>query len=92
MRDGLLVKIGTTSFVLPLSLVEKYVELSREDVDRAHGRHMALILDVPQMLDGLAYDEDVIRQEIVPETSHPLWQVLSVNSETMEEVDHEMVL
>ncbi len=41
--DGLLVKIGKTFFVLPLSLVEECVELSREDVARAHGRRMALI-------------------------------------------------
>lgn len=41
--DGLLVKIGKTFFVLPLSLVEECVELSREDVARAHGRQMALI-------------------------------------------------
>jgi two-component system chemotaxis sensor kinase CheA len=41
--DGLLVKIGERFFVLPLSMVEACVELSREDVAKAHGRHMALI-------------------------------------------------
>ena len=41
--DGLLVKIGKTFFVLPLSVVEECVELSREDAAKAHGRHMALI-------------------------------------------------
>jgi two-component system chemotaxis sensor kinase CheA len=41
--DGLLVKVGKTFFVLPLSIVEECVELSREEVARAHGRHVALI-------------------------------------------------
>ncbi len=39
--DGLLVKIGDGSYVLPLSLVEECVELSADDIKRAHGRHMA---------------------------------------------------
>ncbi|GBE02726.1 chemotaxis protein CheA [bacterium BMS3Abin08] len=39
--DGLLVKVAGEFFVLPLSIVEGCVELSREDVARAHGRHVA---------------------------------------------------
>jgi two-component system chemotaxis sensor kinase CheA len=39
--EGLLVRIGEDFFVLPLSSVEECVELSREDVARAHGRNMA---------------------------------------------------
>jgi two-component system chemotaxis sensor kinase CheA len=39
--EGLLVKIGVDHFVLPLSAVEECVELTREDVTRTHGRHMA---------------------------------------------------
>jgi two-component system, chemotaxis family, sensor kinase CheA len=39
--EGLLVKIGVDHFVLPLSAVEECVELTRENVARAHGRHMA---------------------------------------------------
>ncbi len=39
--DGLLVEIGKQHFVLPLSLVKECVELTREDVERAHGRHIA---------------------------------------------------
>ncbi|HEY3275317.1 MAG TPA: chemotaxis protein CheA [Syntrophorhabdaceae bacterium] len=39
--EGLLVEIGTNHFVLPLSAVEECVELTREDVKRTHGRHMA---------------------------------------------------
>jgi len=39
--DGLLVKIGEDFYVMPLSLVEECVELTREDVTRAHGRQIA---------------------------------------------------
>jgi two-component system chemotaxis sensor kinase CheA len=43
--DGLLIKIGDAHFVLPLSVVEECVELTREDVARANGRHMTFIRD-----------------------------------------------
>jgi two-component system chemotaxis sensor kinase CheA len=43
--DGLLVKVGNGFFVVPLSSVEECVELSREDVQRAHGRNMVPIRD-----------------------------------------------
>jgi len=39
--DGLLVKIGEDFYVMPLSLVEECVELTRDDVARAHGRQIA---------------------------------------------------
>ena len=39
--EGLLVKIGADHFVMPLAAVEECVDLSREDVKKAHGRHMA---------------------------------------------------
>jgi two-component system chemotaxis sensor kinase CheA len=39
--EGLLVQIGTEYFVLPLSVVEECVELTREDIANAHGRHLA---------------------------------------------------
>jgi two-component system chemotaxis sensor kinase CheA len=38
--DGLLVEVGDGRFVLPLSTVQECVELTREDVGRAHGNHM----------------------------------------------------
>ncbi len=38
--DGLLVKVGDGYFVMPLSMVEECVELTHEDVLRAHGRHL----------------------------------------------------
>jgi len=39
--EGLLVKIGDGFFVLPLSSVEECVELTVEDRERSHGRHLA---------------------------------------------------
>ena len=38
--DGLLVEVGDGRYVLPLSVVEECVELTREDVAGAHGRHI----------------------------------------------------
>lgn len=38
--DGLLVKVGDGHYVLPLSIVEECMELTREDVARAHGRNI----------------------------------------------------
>jgi two-component system chemotaxis sensor kinase CheA len=39
--EGLLVQIGKEYFILPLSVVEECIELSREDIANAHGRHLA---------------------------------------------------
>ena len=39
--DGLLVSVGDGEFILPLAIVEECIELTREDVSRAHGRHLA---------------------------------------------------
>lgn len=39
--EGLLVRVAEVYFVMPLSAVEECVELTREDVKRSHGRHMA---------------------------------------------------
>lgn len=41
--ESLLVKIGDSHFVLPLSTIEECVELSREDVEAAHGRCLAKV-------------------------------------------------
>ncbi|MBF0340291.1 MAG: chemotaxis protein CheA [Magnetococcales bacterium] len=38
--EGLLVMVEKEYFVLPLAAVEECVELSREDVQKAHGRHV----------------------------------------------------
>ena len=41
--DGLLVRIAEERFVLPVSIVEECVELTKADVKKAHGRHIANI-------------------------------------------------
>ena len=41
--EGLLVAIKENYFVLPLSIVEECVELTREDVQKAHGKNIAYI-------------------------------------------------
>lgn len=38
--DGLLVRVGDGDFILPLSIVEECIELTREDAAKAHGRHL----------------------------------------------------
>ncbi len=38
--EGLQVEVGGEHYVLPLSVVEECVELSREDVVKSHGRHI----------------------------------------------------
>ena len=39
--ESLLVKIGEDCFVMPLSLVDECVELTRKDVETSHGRNLA---------------------------------------------------
>lgn len=41
--DGLLVEIGSTSFVMPLSVIEECIELTSDNINRTHGRHMATL-------------------------------------------------
>ena len=43
--DGLLVRINDTHYIMPLAAIEECVELTREDVARAHGKHIASIRD-----------------------------------------------
>ena len=38
--DGLLVNVDDGFFVLPLTIVEECIELSREDIEKAHGRRL----------------------------------------------------
>jgi two-component system chemotaxis sensor kinase CheA len=38
--DGLLVRVGRAYFVLPLANTLECIELSREDIERANGKHM----------------------------------------------------
>jgi len=39
--DGLLVGVGEAYFVLPLAVTLECIELTRADVERAHGKHLA---------------------------------------------------
>jgi two-component system chemotaxis sensor kinase CheA len=41
--EGLLVAVGDANYVLPMSLVEECVELSGDDIDNAHGNHLATV-------------------------------------------------
>jgi two-component system, chemotaxis family, sensor kinase CheA len=38
--DGLLVKVEDDHYVLPLSSVEECIELTQDDIDKVHGRHI----------------------------------------------------
>jgi two-component system chemotaxis sensor kinase CheA len=41
--DGLLVQIEDVLYIMPLAAIEECVELTRADVERAHGKHIASI-------------------------------------------------
>jgi two-component system chemotaxis sensor kinase CheA len=41
--DGLLVRVGTAYFVLPLANSRECVELTQEDIQNAHGNHLASV-------------------------------------------------
>ena len=40
--DGLLVRVGTAHFVLPLANSLECVELTRQDIENSHGNHIAV--------------------------------------------------
>jgi len=39
--DGLLVRVGHSYFVLPLAITVECIELTRQDIERANGKHIA---------------------------------------------------
>ncbi len=41
--DGLLVRVGPTRFIMPLSNTVECVELTRQDIENAGGKHLAII-------------------------------------------------
>jgi len=43
--EGLLVEVGRHFFILPLSVVRECIELTREDVEKAHGKNIAIVRD-----------------------------------------------
>ncbi len=68
--ESLMVKIGDEHFVMPLSVVEECVELTRDDIDRAHGRNLAnvrgtLIPYIPLRQRFLLGDKDPAIQHVV---------------------------
>ncbi len=73
--DGLLVKVGDGRYVLPLSIVEECVELTREDLAGAHGRHVAHVRGeiVPfiSLRERFAIDGDApeLQQIVITESS-----------------------
>jgi len=75
--DGLLVKIGENRFVLPLSLVDECVELPKDQIANAHGRHL-----IPVRGELVPY---IRLREIfdMPGGAAPLEQIVVVESENM---------
>jgi two-component system chemotaxis sensor kinase CheA len=73
--ESLLVKIGGESFVVPLSMVEECLELSGEDIARAHGRHLAkvrggLVSYIPlRERFGITKDPPDIQQIVITESA-----------------------
>jgi two-component system chemotaxis sensor kinase CheA len=41
--EGMLVTVGESSYVLPMSLVEECVELTQADVEKSHGNQIAIV-------------------------------------------------
>ncbi len=41
--DGLLVSVGPAYFVLPLAITVECIELSRQDIEKANGKHVAYV-------------------------------------------------
>ena len=73
--ESLLVRIGKDSFMLPLSLVDECIELTREDVARAHGRNLARVRErlVPYIplreRFGIAGEPPLIEQIVITEVN-----------------------
>ncbi len=71
--DGLLVKIGPDHFVLPLSVVEECVELTRKQADKAHERDMMTYRENPTLyislraLFGIAEDPPPMERVVISE-------------------------
>jgi two-component system, chemotaxis family, sensor kinase CheA len=63
--DGLLVETGGDFYVMPLSSVEECVELTREDIKQAHGRHIANVRG--EIVPYLRLREQFVVQGALPE-------------------------
>jgi len=77
--DGLLVRVGATSFVVPLANSLECVELTREDIQAAHGNHLANVRGelIPYIRLSEYFEMDTARpdreQIMVVETEHGLY-------------------
>jgi two-component system chemotaxis sensor kinase CheA len=72
--DGLLVNVGEAYFVLPLAVTLECIELTRADVERANGKHVANVRGelIPyirlRQYFGIASEPPAIEQIMVVET------------------------
>lgn len=73
--ETLLVRIDQSFFVLPLSIVEECVELTRADVQAAHGRHLANVRG--ELTPYINLRSEFVIQENQPEIEQVV--ILSVN-------------
>jgi two-component system, chemotaxis family, sensor kinase CheA len=77
--DGLLVRVGGTRFVVPLANSLECVELTREDIQAAHGNHIASVRGelIPYIRLSEYFEMDTPRpdreQIMVVETEHGLY-------------------
>ena len=77
--DGLLVRVGATHFVVPLANSLECVELTREDIQAAHGSHLASVRGelIPYIRLSEYFEMDAARpdreQIMVVETEHGLY-------------------
>lgn len=73
--ESLLVTIDGGSFILPLTAVEECIELTKEDIEAAHGRHLAkvrgsLIPYIPlRKTFGITTEAPPIQQIVITQTS-----------------------
>ncbi len=74
--DGLLVRVGQTRFVLPVANTVECVELTRQDVQNAHGKHLANIrgevipyVRLKEYL-GIQAEQQDREQVMISETEH----------------------
>ncbi len=74
--DGLLVRVGHAHFVLPLANSLECVELTRQDVQNAHGKHIATVRGklIPYIRLSEYFQMDTARPEVeqimIVETEH----------------------
>jgi len=66
--DGLLVRVGPTHFILPLANSRECVELTREDIQSAHGNHLLQVRG--ETIPYIRLSEYFAMQTATPEREH----------------------